>query len=272
MKNVTIGDLFGYVKESFGMLRHHLKLVISSAVIGTVIGAIPGTGEDIASWVAYDSARRGSKEKEKFGHGSWEGLIASETANNACTSGVFIPMLTLGIAGDAVSAILLGGLQLHGYQTGPNFMTDNPNFIYFIGVLLLLVNIMFMLEGTLITPVIGKVLQIRVGIIMPIVVVLSVIGAYAANVRKFDITVMVVFGFIGFLFKKLHISPAPMALGIILGSLVELNYRRGLMAGKYSLSLFLTRPVSAALAILLVIFVVLPIVRDKRSKAKSKTE
>ena len=90
--------------------------------------------------------------------------------------------------------------------------------------------------------------------------------------RKFDITVMVVFGFIGFLFKKLHISPAPMALGIILGSLVELNYRRGLMAGKYSLSLFLTRPVSAALAILLVIFVVLPIVRDKRSKAKSKTE
>ena len=272
VKNVTIGDLFGYMKESFGMLRHHLKLVISSAVIGTVIGAIPGTGEDIASWVASDSARRGSKEKEKFGHGSWEGLIASETANNACTSGVFIPMLTLGIAGDAVSAILLGGLQLHGYQTGPNFMTDNPNFIYFIGVLLLLVNIMFMLEGTLITPVIGKVLQIRVGIIMPIVVVLSVIGAYAANVRKFDITVMVVFGFIGFLFKKLHISPAPMALGIILGSLVELNYRRGLMAGKYSLSLFLTRPVSAALAILLVIFVVLPIIRDKRSKAKSKTE
>ena len=155
-------------------------------------------------------------------------------------------MLTLGIAGDAVSAILLGGLQLHGYQTGPNFMADNPNFIYFIGVLLLLVNLMFMIEGTLITPVIGKVLQIRVGIIMPIVVVLSVIGAYAQR-STFDIAVMVVFGFIGFLFKKLHISPAPMALGIILGSLVELNYRRGLMAGKYSLSLFITRPVPPSL-------------------------
>ena len=252
VKNTTIGDLLGYVKESFSMLRHHAKLVISSAAIGTMIGAIPGTGEDIASWVAYDSARRASKEKEKFGHGSWEGLIASETANNACTSGVFIPMLTLGIAGDAVSAILLGGLQLHGYQTGPNFMADNPNFIYFIGVLLLLVNLMFMIEG----------------IIMPIVVVLSVIGAYAANVRTFDIAVMVVFGFIGFLFKKLHISPAPMALGIILGSLVELNYRRGLMAGKYSLSLFITRPVSAVLALLLVVFVVMPIIRDRRGKAK----
>ena len=115
-------------------------------------------------------------------------------------------MLTLGIAGDAVSAILLGGLQLHGYQTGPNFMADNPNFIYFIGVLLLLVNLMFMIEGTLITPVIGKVLQIRVGIIMPIVVVLSVIGAYAANVRTFDIAVMVVFGFIGFPVSYTHLT------------------------------------------------------------------
>ena len=94
------------------------------------------------------------------------------------------------------------------------------------------------------------------------------IGAYAANVRTFDIAVMVVFGFIGFLFKKLHISPAPMALGIILGSLVELNYRRGLMAGKYSLSLFITRPVSAVLALLLVVFVVMPIIRDRRGKAK----
>ena len=270
VKNATFGDLIGYVKDGFKMVGHHLRLVITSALIGTFVGAVPGTGEDIASWVAYDSARRGSKEKEKFGHGSWEGLIASETANNACTSGVFIPMLTLGIAGDAVSAILLGGLQLHGYQTGPNFMTDNPNFIYFIGVLLLLVNITFMIEGVLMTPIIGKVLQIRVGIIMPIVVVLSVIGAYSGNVRTFDITVMVVFGFIGFLFKKLHISPAPMALGIILGNLVELNYRRGLMAGKYSISLFFTRPVAALFALLLVVFVAMPIIRDRKNKKEAE--
>ena len=113
------------------------------------------------------------------------------------------------------------------------------------------------------TPIIGKVLEIHVGVIMPIVVVLSVIGAYAANVRSFDIAVMVVFGFVGFLFKKLHISPAPMALGIILGSLVELNYRRGLMAGKYNVALFVTRPVAAVLALLLVFFVVWPIVRER---------
>jgi hypothetical protein len=267
LKKVTIGEFLHYVKQSFVMLKDNIKLFFMSSVIGTMIGAVPGTGEDIASWVAYDTARRKSKHKELFGKGSWEGLIASETANNACTGGVFIPMLTLGVAGDAVSAIIMGGLQLHGYQTGPNFMTDNPNFIYFLAALLLLTNIVMFMEGVVITPALGKILQIRVGIIMPIVVVLSVIGAYAASIRTFDITIMVIFGFIGFLLKKLRISPAPMALGIILGGLIELNYRRGLMAGKYDVSLFFTRPVAAVLALLLVFFVVWPIIRNsKRAK------
>ena len=93
-------------------------------------------------------------------------------------------MLTLGVAGDAVSAIMLGGLQLHGYQTGPSFMSDNPGFLYFLGATLLLVNLVMLLEGVVLTPIIGKVLQIRIGIIMPVVVVLSVIGAYAANIRS----------------------------------------------------------------------------------------
>lgn len=267
IQKITVKDLVGYVGDSFVMLKNNFRLFLTSSVLGTFIGAVPGTGEDIASWVAYDAAHRSSKHKELFGHGSWEGLIASETANNACTSGVFIPMLTLGVAGDAVSAIMLGGLQLHGYQTGPSFMTDNPGFLYFLGATLLLVNIALLLEGVVLTPIIGKVLQIRVGIIMPIVVVLSVIGAYAANIRSFDIAVMVVFGFIGFLFKKLHISPAPMALGIILGSLVELNLRRGLMAGQYSMMPFFTRPVAAILALLLLFFVVWPIIRERRKKS-----
>ena len=266
---MTVKDLLGYVKESFVMLKNHFRLFITSSVLGTLIGAVPGTGEDIASWVAYDTARRASKEKEKFGKGSWEGLIASETANNACTSGVFIPMLTLGVAGDAISAILLGGLQLHGYQTGPNFMSNNPGFLYFLAVLLLLANLIMLIEGVAITPIIGKILQCRIGIIMPVVVVLSVIGGYAANIRSIDITVMVVFGFLGYLFKKLHISPAPMALGIILGCLVELNYRRGLMAGNYSLAPFITRPVAAVLALLLMFFVLKPIFSGKK-KAKAE--
>lgn len=269
VQKMTVKDLFGYIRESFDMIRHNFRLFVMSSVIGTLIGAVPGTGEDIASWVAYDTARRQSKHKEKFGHGSWEGLLASETANNACTSGVFIPMLTLGVAGDAVSAILLGGLQLHGYQTGPNFMKNNPKFIYFLAVLLLLGNLVMFVEGVAITPIIGKILECRIGIIMPVVVVLSVIGGYAANIRSFDITAMVVFGFIGFLMKKLKMSPAPMALGIILGSLVELNYRRGLMAGNFSPAKFFTRPVAAVLALLLVFFIVWPIIRNRREKKNS---
>ena len=270
---MTVRDLLGYVKDSFVMLKNHFKLFITSAVVGTFIGAVPGTGEDIASWVAYDTSRRMSKEKEKFGKGSWEGLIASETANNACTSGVFIPMLTLGVAGDAISAILMGGLQLHGYQTGPNFMPANPGFLSFLCVLLLLANIVMFFEGAAITPIIGKILEAPISIIMPVVVVLSVIGGYAAHIRSFDITVMVVFGFLGFIMKKLNVSPAPMALGIILGSLVELNYRRGLMAGGYSMAMFFTRPVAAVLAILLAFFVFKPIISgilNARAAKKAK--
>ena len=269
LQKMTVKDLVGYVGESFVMVKNNFRVFITSAVLGTFIGAVPGTGEDVASWVAYDTAHRSSKHKELFGHGSWEGLIASETSNNACTSGVFIPMLTLGVAGDAVSAIMLGGLQLHGYQTGPSFMSDNPGFLYFLGATLLLVNLVMLLEGVVLTPIIGKVLQIRIGIIMPVVVVLSVIGAYAANIRSFDIAVMVVFGFIGFLLKKLHISAAPMALGIILGSLVELNLRRGLMAGQYSMAPFFTRPVAAVLALLLLFFVVWPIIRGRRKEKEA---
>ncbi|MGI6687976.1 MAG: tripartite tricarboxylate transporter permease [Christensenellales bacterium] len=258
--------LWGVVKESFVMLKKHLRLFIQSSVIGTFIGAVPGTGEDIASWVSYDTARHTSKEKELFGKGSWEGLIASETANNACTGGVFIPMLTLGVAGDAVSAIIMGAMQLHGYRTGPNFMVENPGFFLFLAITLVLINIVMFFQGVVMTPIIGKVLQIRMGIIMPIVTVLCVIGSYAVNTRTFDISVMVVFGFLGFLFKKLRIPTAPMALGIILGELVELNLRRGLMAGEYSIAPFFTRPVAAVFFVLFLTFIILPIVRNARSK------
>ena len=136
-------------------------------------------------------------------------------------------------------------------------------------MLLLLGNLVMFVEGVAITPIIGKILECRIGIIMPVVVVLSVIGGYAANIRSFDITAMVVFGFIGFLMKKLKMSPAPMALGIILGSLVELNYRRGLMAGNFSPAKFFTRPVAAVLALLLVFFIVWPIIRNRREKKNS---
>ncbi len=260
-RRLTPRYLLGGIGDGFVMLYRNFRLFTQSSVIGTLIGALPGTGSDIAAWVAYDAAKRTSRKKELFGKGSWEGLIASETSNNACTSGVFIPVITLGVAGDAVAAIIRGGLQLHGYRPGPTFLVENPGFLGFLCMVLLLVNLAMLFQGVLLTPIIGKVLQLPVGVIMPMVVIMSVVGSYAVNIRAFDIGVMVLFGFLGFAMKKLKLPAAPMALGIILGSLVELNFRRGLMAGKYSVAPFFTRPVSLTLFCLLVVFIVFPGVR-----------
>lgn len=266
----TVRSILHNTKLSFIMIKDKFRLFMMSSVIGTLIGALPGVGADIASWVSYDAAKRTSKEREMFGKGSYEGLIASETANNAATSGVFIPLLTLGIPGCAVSAIILGGIQLHGYRPGPTFFFENTDFVLFISGALLIVNIIMQLEGMFLTTLIARVLKTNIGIIMPIVIVLSVIGSYAISIRTFDITVMVAFGFLGFIMRKLKIPAAPMALGIILGELADLNFRRGLMAGRYNIASFFTRPISAVLVVALIIFTVWPPISRKLKANKQK--
>lgn len=268
-KKETFRDLVRDIKESFVMLKTHFRLFFVSSVIGTLIGALPGVGPDIASWVSYDAGKRASKHKELWGHGNMEGVIASETANNAATSGVFIPLLTLGIPGCAVSAIILGAIQLHGYRPGPTFFFESPNFVYFVCGALLVVNVIMWFEGVALTPIIAKVLKANTGVIMSIVVVFTVVGSYAINVRAFDIRVMVIFGFLGYFLRKLNIPSAPMALGIILGSMADTNFRRAILAGKYDLMPFFTRPISAVLVICLVLVVVWPLIRMAREKRRA---
>lgn len=254
------------IRYSFRQIKPYFRVFSISSIIGTLIGALPGTGPDIASWVSYGTAKRMSKHKEEFGNGSWEGIIASETANNAATSGVFIPLLTLGIPGDAVSAVIMGGIQLHGYRPGPTFFFDSPGFIYFIVGALLLVNIVMWFEGVAITPIIAKILKAPVGIIMPIVVVLCVVGSYTINLLKFDVIVMLLFGFLGMIMRKFKIPAAPMTLGIILGSLADLSMRRGIMAGRFSILPFFTRPISLFLVIALAFAMVWPQVKKIKRK------
>lgn len=257
---------------SFKMLFSRPILFLRSSIIGTLIGALPGVGPDIASWVSYDSAKRGSKEKEKFGHGSYEGIIASETANNAATSGVFIPLLTLGIPGCAVSAVILGGIQLHGFRPGPTFFFENIGFIYFICGVLLLANIAIFLQGVMLTSVISKVLKAHVGAIMPVVIVLSIIGSYTISLRTFDIAVMLAFGILGMIMRYFDIPAAPMALGIILGPLADLSLRRGILASQYSFIHFFGRPISLVIIVALVAVIVYPRVKRWKQKKKNQAE
>lgn len=234
------------------MVRTNLGNIVRSGLLGTAIGAIPGVGEDVAAWLSYDTARRSSKEPEKFGKGSFEGIIASECANNAAIGGALIPLLSLAIPGSPPSAVLLGALQLHGIRPGPMLTFDQPEFIPYMAALLLLASFMMRFSGWAICQVAPNLLRIPFFILMPIVGVLSIIGAYALNVNMFDLTIMFAFGIIGYVFTKLQIPAAPIVLGLILGNMADSNFRRALQASQGSFIPFVTRPLS--IAVLLLIF------------------
>ncbi len=225
------------------------KTIIRSGIIGTLIGAIPGVGEDIAAWVSYDFAKRGAKpaDREMFGKGSIEGLMASETGNNACVPGAIIPVLTLAIPGSAPAAVLLGAMLIHGIRPGPLIMVEFPSFIYeTVAMVLIATVMMFILGLTMVKPLV-KILQVPRQKLMPIVFTLCVIGSFAIQSRLFDVRVMVVFGILGFILREMEYPMAPLVLGIILGDILDKNLRRALILSNGSLTPFFTRPISLIL-------------------------
>jgi putative tricarboxylic transport membrane protein len=231
------------------------KTIIRSGIVGTIIGIIPGVGEDTAAWVSYDLAKRSSKEKEKFGHGSIEGLMAAETGNNACVPGAIIPVLTLAVPGSAPAAVLLGAMLIHGVHPGPMIMQENPTFVSEVVAMVLLATIaMFVLGMSLVRPLV-KVLQVPRSKLMPIVFILCMVGSFAIQQRFFDIGVMIIFGILGFFMRELDYPMAPMVLGIVLGDILDKNLRRALVISGGNPVRFLDTPVSLILIGLTVLVV-----------------
>lgn len=220
------------------------KTIIRSGIVGTIIGALPGVGEDIASWVSYDMAKRSSKHPEEFGKGSIDGLIASETGNNACVPGAIIPVLTLAIPGSAPAAVLLGAMLIHGVRPGPLIMIEFPNFIYETVAMVLFATIAMFILGLSLVRTLVKVLMVPRQKLMPIVFVLCVVGAYSITGRMFDVGVMVVFGVLGFILREMEYPMAPLVLGIILGDILDKNLRRSLVLTDGQLGPLFTRPIS----------------------------
>lgn len=224
------------------------RTILRSGAIGTFIGILPGLGEDTAAWSSYAAARRASKEKEKYGKGSIEGLMAAETGESACVPGAIIPVLTLAVPGSAPAAVLMAAMLIHNLNPGPNLMLQTPEFFYQIVAMLLIADMSKLFYGlTLVRPLLWILLVPRERL-MPIVVVLCVVGSYAITSRVFDIYVMLLFGFLGFILRELKFPMAPLILGLVLGDLLEKNMTRGLVLSGGSILPFFTRPVSAALA------------------------
>jgi putative tricarboxylic transport membrane protein len=223
------------------------RTIIRSGLIGTGIGIVPGVGEDVAAWSSYAAARRASKEKEKFGKGSVEGLMAAETGDNACVPGAVIPVLTLAVPGSAPAAVLLAAMLIHGVQPGPLIMVQNPQFVYDVVAMMLFASIGILIYGLTLTKLLVKILQVPQTLVMPVIFVLCTVGSFAIASRVFDILVMLVFGVIGFFLRRLNYPMAPLVLGIVLGDLLDKNLRRGLVLSDGDLTPFFLRPISFVL-------------------------
>jgi putative tricarboxylic transport membrane protein len=241
------------------------RTIIRSGVIGTFVGIVPGVGEDVAAWSSYAAAKRASKEKEKFGKGSVEGLMAAETGDNACVPGAIIPVLTLQIPGSAPAAVLMAAMLIHGVKPGPMIMVESPQFVYDVVAMMLIATLGILIYGLTLTRLLVQVLKVPTTLIVPMIFVLCVVGTYALAQRLFDVWTMLLFGVIGFVLRQYRFPVAPLVLGIVLGDLMEKNLRRGLVLSDGDLTPFFTRPISAVLCGIIVLVVVLrlPAVRRR---------
>ena len=208
----------------------YLPLTIRSAIIGFLVGVLPGAGGDIAALLSYDIAKRTVKKpKVPFGEGAFEGIIAPETANSSLIGGAFIPMLCLGIPGDGITAVMISALTIHGLQPGPNLMRTTPELFWVIVLFLCISSVFLLVFGLTGIKLFTKLIEIPKGILMPIILILSVIGSFAIRNSLYDIFWMFGFGIIGFFLKRFKYPIAPVVLGIILSYLFETNYRRGVL-------------------------------------------
>jgi putative tricarboxylic transport membrane protein len=235
------------------------RTTLRSGVIGTVTGIIPGVGEDIGSWASYAAARRASKEKEKFGKGSIEGLVAAETGNSASIPGAMIPTLTLALPGSAAAAVLIAAMYIHGIRPGPMIMVENPSFLFQVVGILLLATIAITIYGLSLTRLLVKVLVVPREKLMPVIFVLCVVGSFAITQRMFDVYVMLIFGIVGFILREMKYPMAPLVLGIILGDLLDINLRRGLHLTDGDPTPFFTRPISMVLFTIIALTILMSI-------------
>ncbi|HOM97541.1 MAG TPA: tripartite tricarboxylate transporter permease [Acetomicrobium sp.] len=237
----------GVFTQMMEIFKHKI-LLFRATVIGIIVGIIPGAGCSIASFVAYDDAKRFSKNPSMFGKGSPEGVIASETANNAVVGGSLVPALTLGVPGNAVSAVLLGGLMIHGLKPGPALFIENSAIVYCFILSLFVSNLVFVPVGLFIARYCARLIETPASILGPLVIGLAVMGSYAVNMSTVEVWIMLAIGMLGYLMKEFDVPREPLVLGLVLGSMAEGELARAMSLVHGSVSglihSMLTSPIS----------------------------
>lgn len=266
----SLEKLSGRIFPTFEELKKLIYTILRSSIIGTWVGIVPGTGGDLASWASYNEAKRNSKTPELFGTGIPEGVVAPEAANNAVTGGALVPLLTLGIPGSAATAILLGGFFIHGLRPGPSFITENGELAYTLMLSLFIANLMVLIIGSIIGKGCRYIINVKDELIVPFIVILCVVGAYAINNSMFDVGLMFIFGLFGYAMKKLNFPAAPMVLGLILGPLTENGLVQSLLISRGSWLIFISRPFSLILLSIAIFSLINAIYKDStKYKVKS---
>jgi len=245
--------------------------LLRSSVIGTWVGILPGIGANIGSVMAYSAARSLSKEPDQFGQGSEEGIVASESANNATVGGALVPLIAMGVPGSVIDAILLGALTIHGLQPGPLLFAEQPQAVYSIMGTMLLANVFMFAFMLLSAGWLAKIAFIPRGLLLPVILTFCVVGSFALANRMFDVWVMLGFGLFGFVMERMRVPLAPFVIGFVLAPIAEEHLTAGLMQSGGSYLPLVTRPVSLAFCIVAAALLCWTLVRRGRNGRRMKS-
>lgn len=260
------------VKTAFPSIREFLSIkwvMIRSAILGTIVGILPGAGATIASFLCYTTENKLSKHPEKFGTGCIDGIAASECSNNAATGGSMVPLLSLGIPGGNAAAIMMSALVMMGVQVGPLLVRSQPEYLASVFSSMLLTNILMVIISMMVAKVFAQILAIPYSVLGPTIVMLAVIGSYALNNNTGDVVLMVVAGVLGYLFTNMGFSAAALVLGLVLGQMCESNLRRAVMINNGNMVAVFSKPITAVLMIACIAMLVVPMLKPLfKKKAK----
>jgi TctA family transporter len=252
-----IGNVF---RGQWRLVKQYPSQMVRGSALGTMIGALPGAGADIAAWISYAISKKFSKTPEKFGTGHVEGVIESGAANNGAVSGAWIPALVFGIPGDSITAIAIGVLYLKGMNPGPTIFINNPENIYAVFIVFFLANLLMFPLGVLAIKTYKQVLRVPRRVLMPIILTFCMVGAFAINNTVFDIGVMLVAGIIAFFMERNGFPVAPAILGLVLGGMLEENFTTSMIKAEGDPWTFFERPIAGTLGVLTLVIWLLPLV------------
>ncbi|WP_422367156.1 tripartite tricarboxylate transporter permease [Pelagibius sp.] len=265
---ITVNRMLGNVKELLGTW----KIAVSSSFLGYFVGILPAAGATPGALMAYGVAKMTSKNADNFGKGEVAGVVAPEAANNAASTGSMLPMLTLGIPGSPTTAILLGAMVIWGITPGPTLFVDEPELVWGLTASLYVANLFALLANVFMIPLFLWVLRMPFTILAPVIFALSVIGGYAATQRLFDVWLMLVFGVVGYLLRKLDYPLAPAVLAIVLGPIAEPKLRQSLMISDGDFSIFVTRPISGTITVIAIILILMPLFKLIRDRVRGGSD